>query len=70
VAGKIIKLLCFTCNKVKDYYLIIVMMGNLKEFCYGVYNQYESFICLDLMVKNMEVSIERYFKWWTGTKLV
>jgi hypothetical protein len=45
-------------------------MGNLKEFCYGVYNQYESFICLDLMVKNREVSIERYFKWWTSTKLV
>jgi hypothetical protein len=32
------------------------------EFCYGVYNQYELFIYLDLMVKNMEVPIERYFK--------
>jgi hypothetical protein len=29
------------------------------EFCYGVYNQYESFIYLDLIVKNREVSIER-----------
>jgi hypothetical protein len=33
------------------------------EFCYGVSNQYESFICLDLMVKNREVPIESYFKW-------
>jgi hypothetical protein len=30
----------------------------------------ESFICLDLMIKNRKVSIERYFKWWTSTKLV
>jgi hypothetical protein len=30
------------------------------EFCYGVYNQ--SFICLDLMVKNRKIPIERYFK--------
>jgi hypothetical protein len=37
------------------------------EFCYGVYNL---FIYLNLMVKNMEVSIERYFKWWTSIKLV
>jgi hypothetical protein len=29
------------------------------EFCYGVYNQYESFICLYLMVKNNEIPIER-----------
>jgi hypothetical protein len=42
----------------------------LFEFCYGVYNQCESFIYLDLMVKNREVHIERYFKWWTSTKLV
>jgi hypothetical protein len=40
------------------------------EFCYGVYNQCESFIYLDLMVKNMKVPIKRYFKWWTSTKLV
>jgi hypothetical protein len=40
------------------------------EFCYGVYNQCQSFICLNLMVKNREVPIERYFKWWTSTKLV
>jgi hypothetical protein len=31
----------------------------LIEFCYSVYNQYDSFICLDLMVKNKEVPIER-----------
>jgi hypothetical protein len=41
-----------------------------EEFCYGVYNQCELFICLDLMVKNREVPIKRYFKWWTSTKLV
>jgi hypothetical protein len=35
-----------------------------------VYNQCESFICLDLIVKNMKISIERYFKWWTSIKLV
>jgi hypothetical protein len=31
------------------------------EFCYGVYNQRESFICLDLMVKNRKMPIEKYF---------
>jgi hypothetical protein len=41
-----------------------------QEFCYGMYNQCESFIYLDLMVKNREVPIERYFKWWISTKLV
>jgi hypothetical protein len=35
-----------------------------------VYNQYESFIWLYLMVKNREILIESYFKWWTSTKLV
>jgi hypothetical protein len=40
------------------------------EFCYDVYNQYEPFIYLDLMVKNRKVPIEMYFKWWTSTKLV
>jgi hypothetical protein len=40
------------------------------EFCYDVSNQYESFICLDLMVKNREIPIERYFKWWSSIKLV
>jgi hypothetical protein len=40
------------------------------EFCYGVYNQCELFICLDLMIKNKEVPIEGYFMWWTGTKLM
>jgi hypothetical protein len=42
------------------------MFGSIsikKEFCYGVYNQCESFIYLDLMVKNREVPIERSFKW-------
>jgi hypothetical protein len=32
------------------------------NFCYGVYNQCELFIYLDLIVKNREVPIERYFK--------
>jgi hypothetical protein len=40
------------------------------EFFDDVYNQYKSFIWLDLMVKNREVTIERYFKWWTSIKLV
>jgi hypothetical protein len=40
------------------------------EFCYSVYIQYESFIYLNLMVKNREVSIKRYFKRWTNIKLV
>jgi hypothetical protein len=42
----------------------------VQEFCYGVYNQCESFIYLDLMVKNREVTIKRYFKWCISTKLV
>jgi hypothetical protein len=33
-----------------------------KEFCYSVYTQRESFICLDLMVKNRDILIEGYFK--------
>jgi hypothetical protein len=33
------------------------------EFCYSVYNQRESFIYLDLMVKNREIPIKRSFKW-------
>jgi hypothetical protein len=41
-----------------------------RELCYDVYNQYESFISLDLIVKNSEIHIERYFKWWIGTKLM
>jgi hypothetical protein len=41
-----------------------------NEFCYGVYNQYESFIYLDLIVKNRKIAIKRYFKWWTSIKLV
>jgi hypothetical protein len=35
-----------------------------------VYNQYELFICLDVMVKNIKVSIKWYFKWWINIKLV
>jgi hypothetical protein len=31
----------------------------LEEFCYGVYNQDETFIYLDLMDKNKEIHIER-----------
>jgi hypothetical protein len=34
-----------------------------NKFCYDVYNQCESFICLDLMFKNIEIPIEMYFKW-------
>jgi hypothetical protein len=33
-----------------------------NEFCYGVINQCESFIYLNLMIKNREIYIERYFK--------
>jgi hypothetical protein len=40
------------------------------DFCYSVYNQCESFIYLDLIVKNSEIIIERYFKWWISIKLV
>jgi hypothetical protein len=35
----------------------------VEEFCYGVYNQCDSFIYLDLIIKNMYITIERYFKW-------
>jgi hypothetical protein len=49
-----------------NIYIVLTVL----EFCYGVYNQYESFIYLNLMVKNREIPIERYFKWWTSTKLV
>jgi hypothetical protein len=35
-----------------------------------MYNQRELFIYLDLMIKNIKISIERYFKWWTSIKLV
>jgi hypothetical protein len=49
---------------------VLLLLPKLEEFYYGVYNQCESFICLDLMVKNREISIERYFKWWIRTKLV
>jgi hypothetical protein len=30
------------------------------EFCYNVYNQPESFISLNSMVKNKDIRIERY----------
>jgi hypothetical protein len=42
-----------------NIYIVLTVL----EFCYGVYNQYESFIYLNLMVKNREIPIERYFKW-------
>jgi hypothetical protein len=35
-----------------------------------MYNQRELFIYLDLMIKNIKISIGRYFKWWTSIKLV
>jgi hypothetical protein len=38
------------------------LSGQQNEFCHAVYNQYESFIYLDIMVKNREVPIEIYFK--------
>jgi hypothetical protein len=38
------------------------LVKTLIEFCYGVYNQCESFIYLDLMVKNRNILIKRYFK--------
>jgi hypothetical protein len=41
-------------NQAKSKILFIVML------CYGVYNC-ESFINLNLMVKNRKISIERYF---------
>jgi hypothetical protein len=40
------------------------------EFRYSVYNQCELFIYLDLIIKNIEVPIKRYFKGWIRTKLV
>jgi hypothetical protein len=39
------------------------VQSTMNEFCYTVYNQRESFICLDLVVKNIKVYIKRYFKW-------
>jgi hypothetical protein len=44
--------------------------GKKKEFCYGVTNQRESFIYLNLMIKNREVPIKRSFKWWISIKLM
>jgi hypothetical protein len=44
------------------YIYIYIEREREREFCYGVYNQCESFICLDLMVKKREIPIERYFK--------
>jgi hypothetical protein len=40
------------------------------EFCHYMYNQRESFVWIDLMVKNRERSIKKYFKWCTNIKLV
>jgi hypothetical protein len=59
---------CLVGTKAKITYLMtlcVIMRYTYfyVKFCYGVYNQCESFIWLDLMVKNREVSIERYFKW-------
>jgi hypothetical protein len=52
--------MCISCRSLALY----------NEFCYGVYNQRESFIYLDLMIKNRELLIESYFNWLTSTKLV
>jgi hypothetical protein len=34
----------------------------ILEFYYSMYNQHESFIYLDLIIKNRKIPIERYFK--------
>jgi hypothetical protein len=39
-----------------------VLVALDREFCYSVYNQYETFIYLDIMVKNKDLPTERYFK--------
>jgi hypothetical protein len=41
-----------------------------KEFYYSVTNQLKLFIYSVLIVKNREIPIEMYFKWWTSIKLV
>jgi hypothetical protein len=48
----------------------VLVLHFFVDFCYSVYNQCESFIYLDLIVKNSEIIIERYFKWWISIKLV
>jgi hypothetical protein len=42
----------------------------IYEFCYSMYNQREPLNYLNLMIKNMEVRIERYLKQWISIKLV
>jgi hypothetical protein len=67
--------------KVQSYFLVIFKLfflvghggktkSSWEKFYCSVYIQPESFIYLNLMVKNRKISIERYFKWWTSTKLV
>jgi hypothetical protein len=34
----------------------------IYKFWYDVYNQYESFIYLDIMIKSRKIPIEMYFK--------
>ncbi len=36
----------------KHVFVVCMIQGLFFEFCYGVYNQCESFICLDLIVKS------------------
>jgi hypothetical protein len=43
-------------------FFVLTSGTNIYEFA-TVFNQYDSFICLDLMVKNREISLEMYFKW-------
>jgi hypothetical protein len=45
-----------------DSGVLYPIQSMLLEFCYNVNNQRELFICSDLMVKNREIYIERYFK--------
>jgi hypothetical protein len=52
---------CFLTRFISN--VVVDFPGLKMEFCYGVYNHCESFICLDLMVKNRKISIKRYFKW-------
>jgi hypothetical protein len=44
------------------YISVMLMLCFSFEFCYGVYNKYELFICLDLIVKNRKINIKMYFK--------
>jgi hypothetical protein len=51
-----------SCIVLLSAFLCFVLIYNTIEFYYSVTNEREPFIYLDLMVKNGEVLIERYFK--------